>query len=121
MERAMNQTEIGGVDAILHQLKTHDSRIGGLEAKFDVFNSKLGEISTSLNLLAAKPSFDVTKAIQLCVQGGLLFSMVVSGIIWLAVQLNASELTALRAQDAQVNYRIEDLTSRITRFENRAP
>lgn len=113
--------ELEGLDAILGQLKTHDSRIGGLESKIDLVTNKLGEMNSAINLLAAKPSFDIAKAITLCVQGGILFSMVVSGIIWLAVQLNASELTALKAQDAQVNYRLEDLTNRTARIENRAP
>jgi uncharacterized membrane protein YciS (DUF1049 family) len=110
-----------GLDAVLHQLKTQDSRIGIIETKFDVFGNKLSEITSALNLLSAKPNFDIQKAIALCVQIGILFSMVCTGIIWLSVQLNSSDMTALKAQDARIIERLTEMNTRLLRAENQAP
>lgn len=110
-----------GLDAVLHQLKTQDNRIGGLEHKFDVVVTALNEVKSTINLLSAKPTFDVQKAISLCVQIGLLFSMVCTGLVWLSVQLSASDMTALKAADARVVERMSEMDRRIMRIENVAP
>ena len=101
--------------------KTHDERIGGVERRLESIGLDIADIKSGLKLLSARPSFDVAKAITLMVQGGILFSMVVSGIIWLAVQLSSSDLTALRASDMRSNEIADDLRQRVMRLEGREP
>ena len=117
----MSIKEENSIETVLVQQKNLFSRVDDLDEKFTAMGKDMTDIKSALALLAARPSFDVSKAITLCVQGGILFSMIVSGIIWLSVQLNLAPLTTLQSENSFTTERLNDMRERITRIENTSP